>query len=464
MSSYGTLRVGSLVVCRPRNGVDVELLAVFRDDMLAVTPITARQYYTPERGYEVDEETEIVDHDIELVEYRAPGHIIAARLDLMGVDEKRVLEYLQQKIEDNAAAAEHFSSITDDVRRQTLAEITPAGRENFPRSDMIWTSLDARGWIEQLRSVRDWTMPGLSHEVGSGQWLLDEADFWDDRYTLRAALLARPEGEVVLDISDLPGAYALPDGVGSFFESDWNSLPSDAAMITRDRAALHAPVVVLTEGRTDAEFLEAGMAILYPHLSDLIRFLDYESKPEGGAAALLRMVRAFNAARIANRVVALFDNDTAASEVLKSFNFRELPRQIKVIRCPDLELAKRYPTLGPPTIDSPRGSLSLADVNGLAGSIELYLGRDVLRQADGALRPVQWKSFMPGSGKYQGEVTDKTDIHRSFRAKCALAKDAASLHNQDWDDMRLLLDVIIDASKSEPEAIVDPVSLWEERD
>jgi hypothetical protein len=70
---------------------------------------------------------------------------------------------------------------------------------------------------------------------------------------------------------------------------------------------------------------------------------------------------------------------------------------------------------------------------------------------------------MPGSGKYQGEVTDKIGVHRAFRAKYALAKDTASLNNQDWDDMQLFLDAIIGASKSEPEAIVDPVSLWEEK-
>ena len=388
VSSYGTLRVGSVVVSRPRDSVDVELLTIFRDDMLAVTPITAREYYTAARGYVVDNEANITDRDMELIEYRAPGRIIAARLDLIGISEPAVLDYLQQRMA-YKTAEEHYTYIPEDIREQILSAISLEDLEKTNRTDVIWKSLEARDWIGLLACAPDDSTNALRPEVGTRQWLLNEADFWDDRYALRAALLARPDDEVVLDVSDLPDAYLLPDETGRFFESEWESLPSDAAMIARDKAAKHAPVVVLTEGRTDAEFLAAGLTILYPHLSDLIKFLDYESKPEGGASALLRMVRAFNAARIANRVVALFDNDTAATDALRSFNPRELSRQIKVIRCPDLELAKSYPTLGPPTITSPKGSLLPANVNGLAGSIELYLGKDVLCQADGTLRPVQ---------------------------------------------------------------------------
>ena len=40
-------------------------------------------------------------------------------------------------------------------------------------------------------------------------------------------------------------------------------------------------MVVLTEGRTDAEFLAAALAVLYPHLTDLVRFLDYERRRDG---------------------------------------------------------------------------------------------------------------------------------------------------------------------------------------
>src|SRR5262249_6936150 len=155
------------------------------------------------------------------------------------------------------------------------------------------------------------------------------------------------------------------------------------------------------------------------------------------------MVRAFAAAGIVNRVVAIFDNDTAAADGLRVIEQASFPAQIQIIRYPTLDLAKEYPTLGPPTVQSPTGSISLADVNGLAGSIELYLGRDVLTQPDGTLCPIQWKSFIVGMGQYQGEVVNKAHIHEGFRAKHALAlQNPSNVEEQDWEGMRLILDTI----------------------
>ena len=175
----------------------------------------------------------------------------------------------------------------------------------------------------------------------------------------------------------------------------------------------------------------------------MIRFLDYERRPEGGVGALVRMVRAFASAGIVNRVVAIFDNDTAAADALKSLEIGKLPDHIRVIRYPPVDLASNYPTLGPPTVDSPQGSLSLADVNGSAGSIELYLGKDVLARENGIFRPVQWTSFIPGMARYQGEVMEKESIHTSFRAKYAMAlENHAFIQGQDWQGLRLVIDAI----------------------
>ena len=121
------------------------------------------------------------------------------------------------------------------------------------------------------------------------------------------------------------------------------------------------------------------------------------------------------------------------------------PGRIQVIRYPDLDLARHYPTIGPPAAGATTAT-SAADVNGLAGSIELYLGRDVVTGPDGSLRPVQWTSLIAGMGRYQGEVTGKNDIHKAFRAKAAAAsRDAAVISGQDWDGLRLILDAVFTA-------------------
>ena len=56
----------------------------------------------------------------------------------------------------------------------------------------------------------------------------------------------------------------------------------------------------------------------------------------------------------------------------------------RVLHYPDLPLLRRYPTLGPQLVDP-----VIMDVNGRAGSLEMYLGRDLLT-VDSELVPVQW--------------------------------------------------------------------------
>jgi hypothetical protein len=161
------------------------------------------------------------------------------------------------------------------------------------------------------------------------------------------------------------------------------------------------------------------------------------------------MVRAFASAGIANRVVVVFDNDTAAADALRIISSDTLPSQIQVIHYPALDTAKKYPTLGPPTIKHPEGSVSLSDVNGLACSIELYLGKDILVREDGTFYPVQWKSFIPGMNRYQGEIVSKESIHDAFRAKYVIAlQDKDQIKDQDWGSLRLIIDAICAAAQS----------------
>jgi hypothetical protein len=98
--------------------------------------------------------------------------------------------------------------------------------------------------------------------------------------------------------------------------------------------------------------------------------MDFEtSKAEGGAGALVNTVRSFIGAGIMNRTIALFDNDTAAGEALRSLALIAIPENIKIMRLPDIELARNYPTLGP-------NGIARSDINGLACAVELYLGQD----------------------------------------------------------------------------------------
>lgn len=409
-------------------------MAIFRDDMLQVTSTPTCEYYIPENGYEPEEYDGAY---IDVIKFRAPGHVIAARLDAMGIDTAAVLAQLEDQLNGGRDSIYLNTEFRANLDADVLALIDREA--DFRRS---LCALGAQGWVNLLADAPADSVDPADRSVGSRKWLLEDIAEWDERYAARLILLAFPDAEIVLDLTGLVQG-------GWLDEPDLASLASSSATAITGAAGMHASVVVLTEGRTDAEFLTAGLRILYPYLTDLIRFLDYERKPEGGVAALIRMVRAFAAAGIVNRVVAVLDNDTAAADGLRTIDPAKLPAQIQIFRYPQLDLARNYPTLGPPTLDSPAGSVALADVNGLAGSIELYLGRDVLTRPDGTLRPVQWKAFIPGMARYQGEVVDKEAIHQAFRSKCALATESPEcIKDQDWEGIRLIVDAIRASAQS----------------
>jgi hypothetical protein len=110
-----------------------------------------------------------------------------------------------------------------------------------------------------------------------------------------------------------------------------------------------------------------------------------------------------------------------------------------VLHYPDIEIARSYPTLGPT-------GLSAMDVNGLAGSIEMYLGRDVLTGADGMLSPVQWRSYAAGVRAYQGEILDKAGVQKRFREKVKRSTaDPAVTADQNWGGLDATINTLIAA-------------------
>jgi hypothetical protein len=427
MPGIGDLRVGSLIVTYDIEGPNPEIVAVFRDDMLQVRSLRV--------GTVQDEIPELDDLALDevAVEFRAPGRVIADRLDVMGVGAEAIRADLDSLLEVAA----------DPLADEDLEDYDESERAWIRNEEAILASIDAEAWLNHLAATPDDSDIFRSGEPLTRGWLMERLRNWDDRRKLRAALLAFPDREVVLDVT-ANGIYGWPD-------SGPTELASHAQTVVRQAATTYAPMIVLTEGKTDAEFLEAGLEVLYPHLTDLVRFFDYQYRPEGSAATAIQTVRAFAAAGVANRVVAILDNDSAAAEALRNKrDLTRLPPNIHIMQYPATAIAASYPTLGPPTVAEPTGSIALADVNGLAGSIELYLGRDVLAQADGSLRPIQWTSFMPGVKRYQGQVTGKDHIHAAFRAKASQAKRTpSSLVSQDWSGLRQILRAILTAFRTD---------------
>ncbi len=150
----------------------------------------------------------------------------------------------------------------------------------------------------------------------------------------------------------------------------------------------------------------------------------------GGVGNLTNIVKAFAGSGIVNNIIALFDNDTAAASAIKSLSKTVIPNNIKILKLPDIEVLRDYPTIGP------SGNVNL-DINGIAASIELFFGSDVLKIEGENLSPVQWTGYDPNIKKYQGEVIDKITLQRRFNKKIEASKsDKDDCLDDKWDDMR----------------------------
>jgi hypothetical protein len=166
--------------------------------------------------------------------------------------------------------------------------------EHYDAELAKYENLDAETWIEELarlglpegRAPKDFRSKSRTNV-----WLLDQLS-WDHRYALRLILEIFPQYCVRLDLTTM----VEEEQIGSDLAAEC----ADAVRLLRAFGSLYSPVVVLTEGRSDALILGRALKVLYPHLVDLIRFMDYSRKPEGGAGALVTTVRTFARGRPAH--------------------------------------------------------------------------------------------------------------------------------------------------------------------
>ncbi len=412
MSSYATAYLSDgRPVCSFRNGVDQLFFILFtKDDWIELSGEQAYQL-TRHKYSEAQSPSEAV-----VIGFRTTAGALRDRLDVLGVDVGSVSSELErliaEEIERSLRIAEQFPEIQAVVASQQL-------------EDDAMRALDWGTWVAQLRAGLNAgqavTQFGAREGVGSASWLMSIWDDHDPRFRLRALLEAVNDSEeITLDIDDLiEGGWLDPSVDPQSLASEFVAYASQGGL----------PPIVLTEGAFDAEVLASAVRVRRPHLVSFIRFPDFTGRPEGGAAALRQTVRAFASAGIPNRVLAIFDNDTAARDVVRTIDLRALPSNVAVVHLPTLPSAVSYPTLGP------QGEKHM-DVNGLAASIELFLGSDVLAK-DGAPRPIEWRGYVPGMRAYQGEVAEKAAVDDAFRVKVALAlANPDAVAEQDWAGTR----------------------------
>lgn len=402
MSSYASLVVHGEELFTWRNEIEPTFLFLFtRDDV--------RRAPKPE--------DEIYDDDTEYILLETSVAILSERLDVLGIGRKAVQETFLELIADRVETFKGYDFM-DPSYAAALEEIR---------------TLD--DWVSLLVTARKSRAKRGAEAIKDPTSVAGLMEIWeevDPRYLVRATLLScKPDDIVTLDVSDLIAGGWLDETVE----------PQQAALEYFSYALANgAPAVVVTEGSTDAEFLSTAIALRKPHLKSFIRFFDFGNGAEGSASAAVRTLKSFAAAGISNRVVLLLDNDAAAREAVRSLRRTKLPEHYTVRHYPELAAARSYPTIGP------TGDTAM-DVNGLAASLEMYLGADALANPkDGQPTPVQWRSYLPGVGAYQGEVLAKNDVQKRFRQKLKVAaSDPKAMEGQDWTGVDLIIDDLIAA-------------------
>jgi hypothetical protein len=427
MGTFCELFVNDYPVLPNKSQPDPVAMTIFREGDKVVEERLVSERNPIEWGHIQADPSEVE----RVVEYRATVGAVKTRLRLMGF----TLPFVQADFEAR--------------KRQHLAELRSAMNDHpeLYREEVELLEIsefgDFLGAFREILSTKTHPVhvvekfPGLSPLA---KYVLDDNEdfYWhfpcsDMRCFLRALIEVVPDfAAVTQELTDLVE--------GEYFDVATSMTDWSLQMLKGDYS-INSPVIILTEGSTDSECIRAALEVLYPELTGYYSFMDLAVRAPGGAGSLVHVVKAFAGAGIENRIVALFDNDTAGHAALSLLKGIRLPQTIRALPYPDLELARSYPAIGPTGIAN-------QDINGSACSVELYFGRDVL-SASGGFVPVQWRGYDDRLKRYQGEIGTKDGLKVEFRRKSEAARNDRSLiASQDWHDMRKLLSVIIDAFNS----------------
>jgi hypothetical protein len=417
MGSYFDLTIGNNSHYSNKGQVDYPLMTLFKE--------SDKKIISDQRNEDNEE--------ITTYEYSNSVAVIKQRLEIMGFTIEK--------------ANEAFASAMNEIRTGEISDTDLWWMDGVTKASFV-TSYSLTEWLEAIKNnlseginysnYKELTPPvrktinKLIYEATDE--FLEGFPQTDIRFYVRALLeLYKEDDKVAMDYTEMvdSGIYLPSDKLSSY--------PTD---LFQNEYQVGAPIIILTEGSSDSYLLNDTLKVLYPDLSEFYYFLDFGvSNLQGSAGSLVSIVKAFIGAGIQNRFIALFDNDTAAQVAIKGLSGVQIPKQVKILSYPEISLANNYPTIGP------QGKV-LMNVNGLAGSLEMYFGADVLRLGTTDLTPVQWRGYDQSIAKYQGELLNKNklqDYYRDKLKKCL--QDKTLISNYDWSDMKSIFAMLFNAYK-----------------
>ena len=196
--------------------------------------------------------------------------------------------------------------------------------------------------------------------------------------------------------------------------------------IERDRIThgVNRKFLIVTEGSSDSKILRKAIDLLRPHIKDFFYFVDMEDGyPFTGTGNLFNFVKGLSSIEIENDVLIVFDNDVEGTQTMNRCLTLNRPKNMKVMKLPDLVQFQEFPTVGP------HGE-ALANINGSAASIECYLDL-------GKAAKVRWTNYREDTKTYQGSLVAKDRYKKEF------LKQSEKMANYDYRKLQNILDQIV---------------------
>ncbi len=340
MGTYATVLLGKYELGSSiKNEIDTLILQLFRS---SDKKIFLNSKDLPDDLSSYDEILEELENGV--IAYIANASDLKDRLDILGFDFNTCKLVFHEWYKEEVKWMRHLYE--ESFKKQSFAN------EYLAEIELLDT-ITYEKWVSAVKTI-------LNENLRS--YKLKEFDEFDDLYkgTLIKILLKDewfnfPGGNsfvvlrLILEDSSLGNnlIYDLTQLVDAgYYDADKDFVEYSIELETQ--SIDFAKTIILTEGKFDAWVLKNSLYLLYPHLSDYYTFMEFEnSKFSGGVGSLVNIVKAFIGSGILNNTIAIFDNDTASESALRSLSNLTIPKNISILKLPELDLLKEYPTVGP---------------------------------------------------------------------------------------------------------------------
>ena len=357
----------------------------------------------------------------------------------LGVNSSDHYEVFKEKVENNEVTFEKWQSALANIINYELINGNIKSWEN--ETDK---GLSINSECDKL-IYYSFKEPLQENYYGLFSWKIHEA------FVIRQILESCKETDeiefnIYLELADVaPNEYDYFDGTDIINDLLMKGIPG------------FERTIVVVEGIRDQEILQYAMEKLFPHLSELFYFMEFQDeeglKREGGTSFIIKNIKAFLFARIRRNFIAIFDNDAEGySAKCQLLNYRKSwPENFRILLYPKIEQFNAYPTY------APDDSILTIDINKRACSIELYLPDSFIKSEsknnpiESKYYPIEWearKKIKTEDGQdkyfYQGVISNKGVIGKKFDDFLKSEKKNKKVFvEEEWGRMKMLLESIV---------------------